>query len=78
MPTPLLVVIALVSGLLGGVAALCTRLIPPGQTFLKPPEGLSSPWSRIMGFLTYTADLILGAIAGLVVLRVGALTLQTR
>jgi hypothetical protein len=73
MPTPLLVVLALVSGLLGGVAALCTRLITPGQTFLKPPEGLRSPWSQIMGFLTYTADLVLGAIAGLVVLGVGGI-----
>jgi hypothetical protein len=73
MTTPILVLIALVSGLLGGMAALCTRLITPGQTFLRPPEGLKSPWSQIMGFLTYTADLILGAVAGLVVLGVGGI-----
>jgi hypothetical protein len=71
MTTPALVGIALVAGLVGGIANLCARLITPGQTFLKPPEGLPTPWSQIMGFLTYTADLVLGAIAGLAVLGVG-------
>lgn len=71
MGTFILVLVAIVGGLVGGIAALVIRLITPGQTFLQPPAGLSSPWSQIMTFLTYTSDLILGAIAGLVVLGVG-------
>src|SRR5215217_2910693 len=73
MTTLILVVIGLVSGLVGGLAALCIRLITPGQTFLTPPSGLKPPWSQAMTFLTYSADLILGAIAGLVVLGVGVI-----
>jgi hypothetical protein len=73
MTTSILVLTALVGGLVGGIAALVIRLITPGQTFLQPPSGLSSPWSQIMTFLTYTSDLILGAIAGLVVLGVGGI-----
>ena len=73
MTTLILVVIGLVSGLVGGLAALCIRLITPGQTFLTPPSGLNPPWRQAMSFLTYSADLILGAIAGLVVLGVGGI-----
>src|SRR5215211_8726849 len=73
MGTSILVLLAIVGGLVGGIAALVIRLITPGQTFLQPPAGLSSPWSQIMTFLTYTSDLILGAIAGLVVLGVGGI-----
>src|SRR5215212_5184263 len=35
--------------------------------------GLNPPWRQAMSFLTYSADLILGAIAGLVVLGVGGI-----
>jgi hypothetical protein len=73
MTAPILVVLGLVSGLVGGIAALCIRLITPGQTFLTPPQGLNPPWSRVMNFLTYSSDLILGAIAGLAVLGVGVI-----
>ena len=75
MATIIIVLLGLVAGLVGGLGALCVRLVTPGQTFLQPPdpEKLGKPWGPIMKVLTYTADLILGAIAGLVVLGVGGI-----
>src|SRR5215207_4379159 len=60
-------------GLLAKLRLNDSRLITPGQTFLTPPSGLNPPWRQAMSFLTYSADLILGAIAGLVVLGVGGI-----
>jgi hypothetical protein len=67
------IIVASLCGLIGGFAALCIRLITPGRTFLRPPAGLPEPWERAMTYLTYVSDLVLGAIAGVVVLGVANL-----
>ena len=47
---------------------MCIRLVTPGSTFLTPPDLSKYPkLNKVVTALTYTSDLILGAIAGLAI-----------